>query len=165
MILQMMEKDIAAVQHIARATWKDTYTDILPETVQQQFLDSAYSTAMMKMRMKKTEVLIAEADGMPIGFLNTTRVDNDGDAELTALYILPDYQRQGIGMQLFTTALTHLDNAIQLFVYVDDLNKHAKAFYEKMGFSLLDVFDEEFEGVAVETAQYVYTIQQPAICV
>ena len=165
MIRQMIKQDIAAVQHIARATWKETYIDMLPESVQLQFLDSAYSTPMLEMMMKKTELLIAEMDGIPVGFLNRTRVDNDGDSELTALYILPEYQRQGVGMQLFNAALSQLDNAVQLFVYVDDLNVHAKAFYEKMGFTLLEVFDEDFEGIAVETAQYVYTLQQPAICV
>ncbi len=165
MIRPMMEKDITAVQHIARATWKDTYINMLPESVQQQFLDYTYSTPMVEMMMKKTELLIAETNGIPVGFLCRTRVDYDGDAELTALYILPEYQRQGVGMQLFRMALARLDNAVQLFVYVDDLNDQAKAFYEKMGFTLLDVFDEEFEGVPVETAQYVYTLQKPAICV
>ena len=164
MIRHMMEKDIVAVQQIIRTTWKDTYTDLLPEVVQTKFLDSAYSTPMVLKRMEKTAVLIAEQHGVPVGFLNTTHVDEDGDSELTALYILPEYQRQGIGLELFENALSLLGSGVQLFVYVDDLNYSAKAFYEKMGFQLMDVFDEHFEGVPVETAQYVYTIQQPAIC-
>ncbi|WP_432353210.1 GNAT family N-acetyltransferase [Sporosarcina sp. A2] len=165
MIRQMIEEDIAAVQHIARETWKETYQELLPETVQQKFLDSAYSTPMLLKRMEKTEILIAERNGRPVGFYNMTRIDTDGDVELTALYILPEYQRQGIGRELFAGSLTLLDRAIQMFVYVDDLNDPAKAFYEKLGFELLEVFDEDFEGVPVETAQYVYMIQQSALCV
>lgn len=165
MIREMIKEDIAAVQHIARATWKDTYTEILPEPVQQKFLDSAYSAPMLLKRMEKTEVLIAEYDHKPVGFFNMTRIDEDGDAELTALYILPEYQRKGVGTELFAGALSLLDGAMQLFVYVDDLNDPAKAFYEKLGFHLLEVFDEDFEGVAVETAQYVYKLPQPAICI
>ncbi|MCM3758827.1 GNAT family N-acetyltransferase [Sporosarcina aquimarina] len=165
MIRQMIEEDIAAVQHIARATWKDTYKELLPEFVQQKFLDSAYSTPMLLKRMEKTEVLIAERDGRAVGFFNMTQIDVDGDAELTALYVLPDYQRQGIGMELFAGALTLLSDAMKLFVYVDDLNDPAKAFYEKLGFELLEVFDEDFEGVPVETAQYVYMIRQSALCI
>lgn len=165
MIRRMIEEDIAAVQHIARETWKATYQELLPQPVQQKFLDSAYSTPMLLKRMEKTEVLIAECDGRAVGFFNMTRIDEDGDAELTALYILPDYQRQGFGVELFEAALTLLDNASKLFVYVDDLNDPAKAFYEKLGFELLEVFDEDFEGIAVETAQYVYMIPQSALCI
>ena len=165
MIRQMIEEDIAAVQHIARETWKATYKELLPETVQQKFLDSAYSAPMLLKRMEKTEVLIAECNGRAVGFFNMTRIDEDGDSELTALYILPDYQRQGIGMELFQGALTLLDDAVKLFVYVDDLNDPAKAFYEKLGFELLEVFDEDFEGVPVETAQYVYMIREAALCI
>ncbi len=165
MIRQMIEEDIAAVQHIARETWKDTYQELLPETVQKKFLDSAYSTPMLLKRMEKTEFLIAERNGRPVGFFNMTRIDTDGDVELTALYILPEYQRQGIGKELFVGCFSLLSQAQQLFVYVDDLNDPAKAFYEKLGFELLEVFDEYFEGVPVETAQYVYLIQQSALCV
>ena len=51
-----------------------------------------------------------------------------------------------------------LPDAEQLFVYVDVRNQAGRAFYEKQGFELLDVFEELFEGHPVETAQYVYTI-------
>ncbi len=166
MIRQMIEEDIAAVQHIARVTWKDTYMEMLPDSVQQAHLDSAYSAPMVAKRMEKTEMLIAEADGRPVGFLNMTYADYDGDSELTALYILPDYQRRGFGLELFQGALTLLEDASQLFVYVDDLNDPAKAFYERLGFELLEVFEEQFEGMPVETAQYVYPIRRPAaVCV
>ncbi len=162
----MIEEDIAAVQHIAYDTWKDAFTELLPESVQQNYLAGAYSAPMMAKRMEKTEILIAESDGRPVGFLNMTFVDQDGDSELTALYILPEYQRRGIGRELFKGALSLLEGASRLYIYVDDLNDPAKAFCESLGFELLDVFDEEFEGVPVETAQYVYALRQPsAVCV
>jgi ribosomal protein S18 acetylase RimI-like enzyme len=157
MIRPMTSKDIEHVQRIVRDTWRETYYGIIPEELQTNFLEHAYSDMMLKMRMEKTAMLIAECEGVPIGFANITKVDEDGDAELTAMYILPTHQHSGYGKKLFHNALSTLKSASQVFVYVDGKNESGRAFYEKQGFQLLDVFDETFEGHPVETAQYVYS--------
>ncbi|HEX5564177.1 MAG TPA: GNAT family N-acetyltransferase, partial [Sporosarcina sp.] len=59
--------------------------------------------------------------------------------------------------------ISMLGNAKQLFVYVDSRNRAGRAFYEKQGFELLEVFEESFEGYPVETAQYVYNIHKPVL--
>jgi ribosomal protein S18 acetylase RimI-like enzyme len=157
MIRPMTSKDIEHVQRIVRDTWRETYYGIIPEELQTNFLEHAYSDMMLMMRMEKTAMLIAEREGVPIGFANITKVDEDGDAELTAMYILPTHQHSGYGKKLFHNALSTLKSASQVFVYVDGKNESGRAFYEKQGFQLLDVFDETFEGHPVETAQYVYS--------
>jgi ribosomal protein S18 acetylase RimI-like enzyme len=157
MIRPMTSKDIEHVQRIVRDTWRETYYGIIPEELQTNFLEHAYSDMMLMMRMEKTAMLIAEREGVPIGFANITKVDEDGDAELTAMYILPTHQQSGYGKKLFHNALSTLKSASQVFVYVDGKNEIGRAFYEKQGFQLLDVFNETFEGHPVETAQYVYS--------
>ena len=159
MIRLMTSKDIEHVQQIARVTWRDTYSDIIPEELQTLFLDRSYSDRMLMMRMERTAMLIAERDGVPIGFANVTKVDEDGDAELTAMYILPPHQKSGYGKKLFHKALATLKSASQVFVYVDQHNENGRAFYEKQGFTLVDIFEETFEGHPVKTAQYVYVCQ------
>lgn len=106
-------------------------------------------------------MLIAECDGVPIGFANVTSTDEDGDAELTAMYILPTHQQNGYGQKLFQAAIASLAEAKQLFVYVDNQNIIGKNFYEKQGFQLLATFSESFNGHPVETAEYVYKIPVP----
>lgn len=159
MIRRMTIQDISHVQQIAHETWKTTYEGILPEHLQTSFLNRAYSNEMMLKRMEKTCILIAECEGVPIGYANFTLADEDGDSELTALYILPSHQQTGYGGKLLQTALSLLPDAQQLFVYVDGRNQIGRSFYEKQGFQLLEVFDEEFEGHPVETAQYVLVIE------
>ncbi len=163
MIRPMTTKDSVHVQQIARKTWSSTYEGIIPEAIQNDFIDKSYSTAMMQKRMEKTNVLIVECDNEPIGFANFTKEDDDGDSELTAMYILPSHQKIGHGAELFDAILSMLKNARQLFVYVDGQNLIGRSFYEKQGFKLVDIFDEYFEGHPVETAQYVYYINQPAL--
>ena len=163
MIRPMTAEDIIHIQQIANKTWHKTYKGIIPEIAQKQFIDRSYSDAMLQMRMKKTIVLVAECEGIPIGFANFTKTDNDGDSELTAMYILPEYQQMGYGQKLFHTTLSILSDAHQVFVYVDRSNFIGRTFYEKQGFKLLDIFEEEFEGHPVETAQYVYSIRNSVL--
>lgn len=160
MIRLMTDKDILHVQQIAQETCSKLYSGIIPEDIQTKFISRSYSDAMLRMRMKKTVVLIAECEGRPIGFSNFTKKDDDGDSELIAMYILPSYQHLGYGKLLVDYTISILTDAQQLFVYVDGHNTSGRAFYEKQGFKLLDVFEESFEGHPVETAQYVFTINK-----
>ncbi|MER2088308.1 GNAT family N-acetyltransferase [Sporosarcina sp. JAI121] len=163
MIRLMTAKDSMHVQQIVLNTWSETYKDTIPEEIQKSFIDRSYSDAMMLMRMERTYVLVAECEGVPIGFANFTKRDEDGDSELTAMCILPSYQQKGYGKKLLEYALSMLSDAQQLFVYIDGHNETGRAFCEKQGFRLLDVFEEQFEGHPVETAQYVYYIHSPVL--
>lgn len=157
MIRPMAAQDIKDVQQIARITWQATYDDLIPEELQSRFLNRSYSDMMLMKRMEKTVVLIAEHKGVPIGFINFTLKDEDGDAELIAMYILPIYQRQGFGKELLHAAQIMLTNASKLFVYVEGNNRVGRAFYEKENFQLNSVFNEKFEGQPMDIAEYIYT--------
>lgn len=156
MIRRMTTEDIAHVQHIARITHHDMYNGILSEERQTHFIERTYSTAMMNMQLEKTLCLIAECEQVPVGFASFTKVDNDGDTELTAMHILPAHENCSHRQQLLHAALELLGDGLQLFAYVDKCNRDECVFFEKQGFQLLDTFQETFEGFPVETTQYVY---------
>ncbi len=159
MIRTGTSEDIASVQEIAKISWNDTYAGIIPSTVQDRFLDKSYSIPMMEMRLKRTIVLLAEHEGEPVGFANFTNVDEDGDAELIAIYMKPEFQRSGYGKKLLTHGLNHLLHGNQLFVYVESENRKGRNFYETNGFVLLEEFEELFEGHPLQTAKYVYDLK------
>lgn len=156
-------QDIAAVQEIAHISWNDTYQDIIPVNIQQSFLDKSYSVPMMEMRLKKTILLLAEHDGEPVGFANFTKLDDDGDAELIALYLKPEHQRNGYGKMLLNSGLTYLLDGSNLFVYVECENKKGRSFYEANGFEFVEEFEELFEGHPMQTVKYVYNLKAPAL--
>ncbi|MDN7243353.1 GNAT family N-acetyltransferase [Planococcus sp. N028] len=155
-------EDILSVQEIAYISWSDTYEGIIPSPVQKSFLDKSYSFPMMEMRLKKTIMLLAEHEGQPIGFANFTKVDEDGDAELIAIYLKPEYQRNGYGKKLLSSGLSLL-NGSQLFVYVESKNTKGRHFYETNGFKFIEEFEELFEGYPLLTAKYVYDLKAPAL--
>lgn len=156
MIRPMTTEDIHHIREIVYQAWEQMDDGTLPQETQIHYIDRSYGDFMLTKRMEKTIVLVVEYEGIPIGFANFTEIDEDGDAEITAMYILPAYQRAGYGSRLLQATFTALANVTQLFAYVDGNNEIGRAFYEKNGFQLLDLFDETFEGHPVETAQYVY---------
>ncbi|HSJ38945.1 MAG TPA: GNAT family N-acetyltransferase [Planococcus sp. (in: firmicutes)] len=156
-------QDITAVQEIAHISWNDTYQDIIPMNIQQNFLDKSYSVPMMEMRLKKTILLLAEHEGQPVGFANFTKLDDDGDAELIALYMKPEHQRNGYGKKLLDSGLTYLLDGSHLFVYVESENHKGRNFYEANGFEFVEEFEELFEGHPLQTAKYVYNLKAPAL--
>ncbi|AYC30387.1 GNAT family N-acetyltransferase [Paenisporosarcina cavernae] len=161
MIRAMIESDIPAVQDIAKTSWNDTYENIIPLEVQTRFLERNYSVPMMQKRLEKTMIYVAVHNDQIIGFANFTKVDEDGDAELTAIYLLPDYQKMGYGKQLLNVGLSSLKSASQLFVYVECENKKGRSFYENNQFTLLEEFEEVFDGHPLYTAKYVYYVKEP----
>ncbi|RNF38541.1 GNAT family N-acetyltransferase [Planococcus salinus] len=156
-------QDITSVQEIAHISWSDTYEGIIPSQIQKSFLDKSYSAAMVEMRLERTILLLAEHDGEAVGFANFTKVDEDGDAELIAMYLKPEHQRNGYGKQLLHSGLSYLLNGSQLFVYVECENKKGRHFYETNGFELVEEFEELFEGHPLKTAKYVYRMKAPAM--
>ena len=161
LIREMRHEDIHAVQLIAKLSWQDTYEGIIPSEIQDLFLEKAYSNAMMMKRLEKTSVYVAVNEEKVVGFANFTRIDEDGDVELTAIYMHPDYQQLGYGKRLLEIGLEHIQKAQQLFVYVESENIKGCSFYERNGFTYLEKFDEFFEGHPLSTTKYVYYIKTP----
>lgn len=157
----MKQDDIAAVQQIAKLSWHDTYEGIIPIEVQVLFIERTYSKAMMMKRLEKTSMYVAIHNDEIVGFANFTRIDNDGDVELTAIYLLPSHQHLGYGKKLLIEGLHNIQNAQQLLVYVESDNQKGRAFYERNNFICMEEFDEFFEGHPLSTSKYVYNLKTP----
>lgn len=155
MIRQMTLHDIEAVQQIAWSSWQHLFGEHLPQKAIYSFIERNYSDLMLEKQLEKTFVLIAEdAEGQAAGYISYTPIDIDGESEITALHILPAHLGKGHEEALLQAALDTLDEAAAVDVYVDANSDELKNFYTSRGFSLVETFAEEFEGVAVETMHY-----------
>ena len=65
--------------------------------------------------------------------------------EIIALYVLKDYYGKGIAQKLIKAALIALDHFSEIFLWVLKDNKRAIAFYQKTGFTLEGVDENEDE--------------------
>lgn len=82
----------------------------------------------------RSHVIVAIESGMIVGLVAGT-VDDDGQGEVSALYVLPGYQRRGVGRRLLSTSFETLLNAgaSSVSVVVLEANAPARQFYENLG--------------------------------
>ena len=134
--------DAAGIAHVHVTTWQHAYRGIVPESYLQG-LDVAKRTNYWERWLEGYgldghQALVAEAgDGQIVGFASFGREREGGgprDGEIGALYILPNYQRCGIGRRLLSGAarllLQENFQTLQIWVLQDN---PARAFYEKLG--------------------------------
>jgi GNAT superfamily N-acetyltransferase len=154
-IREMKKEDILAVQHVAKTSWNDTYKDIIPIPAQEKFLQHAYSHDMMSHRLQHSHLFVGEVDGKVVGFANFSPIKHQYETELGAIYLLPEYQGNGIGTALLQTGIAMMEGVKKVYINVESENKKGKAFYNAKGFAVVDAFEEDFDGYMLKTLRMV----------
>ncbi|MCL6517781.1 MAG: GNAT family N-acetyltransferase, partial [Alicyclobacillus sp.] len=133
--------DCAAVAKVHVDSWRTTYRGIVPD----HFLDGmSYTTseARWKKRFERSStkyaMFVAEDEsGKIIGFADggpERSGDPQYDGELYAIYLLQDYQRQGVGRELLVRVAQHLARGGFRAMLVRVLAENPfRRFYESMG--------------------------------
>ncbi len=114
-------QDAAGIAAVAQRTWQDTYADIIVPATQERFLGRWYTPAALREAIGRSEswFYVAAVGEDVIGFAQfVLRADRRG--ELTRIYVLPEWQRRGIGSQLLKEGLDALSvhGAEEVFVHV-----------------------------------------------
>lgn len=131
--------DAPTIERIARETWADTYTGLIPENVQTRFLDRAYASESLRESIRRPEswFFVAERDGEVIGFAEYAPRSEE-KVDLLRMYVLPAEQRAGAGAALLAAGLDAIRDAggdyTTVIAGVEVGNEKAIRFYEKHGF-------------------------------
>jgi ribosomal protein S18 acetylase RimI-like enzyme len=130
-----------AAMHIA--SWRETYTGLLPDKMLSSLSVKSRATAWAKIMQepateRSTVVYLAEHEGSIIGFgscgaQRTESLKIKGyDGEISAIYVLREFQKRKIGTHLFRAMSSNLIsrgfNATALWVLRE--NWRARRFYE-----------------------------------
>ena len=157
-IRKMQKEDTKQVQNIAKTTWNATYEGIIPIEIQNNFLKSAYNDEMMKQRLERSFLYVAEVEGKVVGFANYSPVRDGGKVELAAIYLYPEFQGKGIGTALLKQAIKELEGTKEIYINVEKDNKIGMSFYVAKGFEIVKEFDDEFDGHILKTVRMVMKI-------
>ena len=140
-IRQATSDDAAAIARVQVASWQDTYRGIVP----QEFLDSIGVGDWTERRFRELASPgtgacshVAEVGNEVVGWAYSGP-NRDQDSiyagELYAIYLLPEYQRRGIGLALTVSAAESLIesgiNSMLLWALAE--NWPARRFYETIG--------------------------------
>lgn len=139
------------ISNLYYQTWQYAYVGIVP----QALLDNL-RVDIWHPETRWNNTLVALNGDKVVGvcsFGPARRKKYQGFGEIYTLYILPEYQHQGIGQKLFTAALENLAKKFNDF-YLIVLKKNliAQAFYEMFGFeeTLDQIADQTEYGIVHE---------------
>lgn len=121
-------KDIAAIRLVQRETWLATYPNttlgITREDIEGKF-------ALGESVIAKP-AWVAKVEGAVIGYCTAQKERTQN--RILALYVLPRFQRLGIGRRLFSAACDWLGTDKHICINVASYNENAIGFYERVGF-------------------------------
>ena len=157
-IREMQMADIQQVQQVAKTSWNYTYEGIIPLEIQESFLKSAYNDEMMQRRLENSFIWVSEVDGKIVGFANFSPAKEDGETELGAIYVIPDYQGKGLGMALLNEGIKNIEGAKEIFINVEKENRIGTTFYKAKGFKVVSEFDDDFDGHILKTVRMVLDV-------
>ncbi|CQR74238.1 GNAT family N-acetyltransferase [Sporomusa ovata] len=157
-----LEKDAQTITEIRQKAWNTTYRGIYPDEIIDQYnFDRYYPKDLMQIKNPQLKVYLIEDGKEAVGYFiygkNLLGTYKDFEICLKSLYILPKYQRQGIGTQAFTMLKTYCkENHINKFYNECNVeNRNALAFYHKMG-GKIGMKDDEHESQGENTCWIEY---------
>ena len=144
--------DVAAIGRIQVTTWRDAYRGLIPGDILANMRSEkieTFVTEILSGLHEGTFVLVCEAEMRPAGFCigGPERSEREGQCpfgEIYSMYVLPAYQRLGLGKALMGHAAEILrsNGKTGLSLWVLQGNAGALRFYQSMG------------GVMKETKQF-----------
>lgn len=154
-------QDAVAIGNVAQRTWSDTYAGIIPPENQERLLGRWYAPAALEEAMgrSKSWLYVAVVQGEVIGFAQFMMRDN-GCGELTRIYVMPEWQRRGVGSCLLRKGLATLSThgVEELLVHVEKGNAKGTRFYERSGFHQVREFSLELPEQNLELLEYALSL-------
>ncbi|MGM0482899.1 MAG: GNAT family N-acetyltransferase [Patescibacteria group bacterium] len=135
-------EDARGITEVFYRAWLNTYPNeehgITVDDVEDKFKDSFTEEAIVKREeairnVKDNEKRFTLKDGERVVGAIQVVIKSDRNV-LGAIYILPEYQRTGLGLLLWEEAKKNLDPKKRTTVEVASYNTKAINFYKKLGF-------------------------------
>lgn len=134
LIREAIAADIPALAHLHVETWNATYPNVHPKPT-HAIRERQWRDAFAVTDGTWFSFIVEGHDGQLIGFAKGTRSDHpDFSGQLSKIYLLREYQRQGLGRRLVGhVARRFLCQGILSMVLFAEPSNPSCAFYEALG--------------------------------
>ncbi|MBO6919947.1 MAG: GNAT family N-acetyltransferase [Rhizobiaceae bacterium] len=128
--------DLDPVRSLLFQTWRHTFEPLHGRQHVDKICALWEDGRELKARLEAQDAtfLVAQLDQQTIGMAFANAPNAEGIAYLSQLYVLPDYQAQGIGSDLLYEIETSFPDAKLMRLGVDAKNVKAVGFYERFGY-------------------------------
>jgi ribosomal protein S18 acetylase RimI-like enzyme len=161
-IREARPEDAAGIAHVHVAVWRSTYRGIMPDallddlSVEQR---TEWWRTVLSQPLSESFTLVGETEGGIVAFAGGGRAEGEPEstAELYTIYILQDYQGQGIGRAMMREAAARLTarGYARLVLWVASANP-SRAFYDHLGGTPCGEKTETFYRVPVPLSRYCW---------
>jgi GNAT superfamily N-acetyltransferase len=151
--------DLPAINEVYLQTMVESYKGVVPQKYLEGLSGQSLEESIERSFKKDGNFVfvVRNPKRKVIGFIEVEKLQEvyglDVDAKLNSIYVLPDYQRKGIGSKFFEFVLTQLilENINSIILEALEISPF-KEFYVKnggkiVGFSFIKLADEEFRTV------------------
>jgi ribosomal protein S18 acetylase RimI-like enzyme len=154
--------DAVAIARVRVESWRTTYRGVIPQSYLDAMSVEASATLWdrtLSAQSERSQVFVAEdADGV-IGFaagVVLPEPKHGFDGELAAIYLRPEFQRQGLGSRLAGVVAAALagQRATGMIVWVLAANKAAREFYVALGAT--QIIEQPFEWDGLDLVETGY---------
>jgi|GEM_PF-338206 len=135
-------EDVSDIQTVFYKTWLATYPNeeagITREDIEDKFKDAFSEETLQKRRESMSkfpdniQVRVARDGDRVVGISRSVKRSDVN--QLQTIYVLPEYQGQGIGHMFWKESLQFFNDKKDIIVHVVTYNQPAIEFYKKLGF-------------------------------
>ncbi|WP_295757297.1 GNAT family N-acetyltransferase [Undibacterium sp.] len=157
--------DAESIAKVRIESWLACYRGIIPDSylddmkLEDSVLHWRTILEALAVAGERICVFVAESEGQIIGFASGMLLPESKlgiEAELTALYLRPAWQRSGIGRRMLqkVAKVFQAQGVNNLLAWVISDNAAARNFYEDLGGALLREQDFNWDGLELKEAAY-----------
>lgn len=141
-ISKVNSDNISNIQQVAKEAWPVAFAEILTPQQIVYMMEMMYSDEAITKQIKELNhhFFIAKIDGIPVGFISIEHnCEESNKTKIHKLYLLPEYQKMGVGHSLYKCAMSEakLNNDLAIYLNVNKYNKKAISFYNRVGFTVV----------------------------
>ncbi len=157
------EQDCDKLSKLKQQVWSETYRGIYSDEKIDNFDYQKNSEKFLNIiNNPNIELYVVEDNSRLVGYMDCGvpyRPYKNYKQEIGLLYLLKEYQRKGIGKELFNIATSKIkENGYnEFFVCCNKYNINAQEFYKRMG-GLVDEIDNENTDKSIPQVTFIYKI-------
>lgn len=144
--------DIPGIRSLLSVTWRDTYSSFLSESSIAKVTAEWHSPKVLEAELNRSSTFLGVAESTSNDIVGMVTAHSHEELLLiTRLYVLPGFQRQGIGGRLIEASYRALPQAQGVQLDVEEQNPKGRGFYRKLGFREVGVKTDDVAGTKVNS--------------
>ena len=145
-------EDIPGIKAVLTVTWRDTYSSFLSESSIGKVMAEWHSPNILEAEINRSSTFLGVAKSSSAGIVGMITAHSHDELLIIArLYVLPEFQRHGIGTRLMEESCRAFPQTRRVQLDVEEQNLKGRAFYLKLGFREVGVRTDDVAGTKVNS--------------